>query len=201
MEKIGEIAKIRLIAVTGIPSSGKSAVCQILSSRGAYIVNADDIVHKLLSSDPEVIRQVVEILGSQVVESGKINREKVAKIVFRDDQLLKTLEALLHPRVIEEIKKTYKEIKDSSKYKLFVVEIPLLFEIHFEDWFDTTITVVADEEACKNRFMSKGFTKEQFDLRTKKQLNQIEKSKRSDITIVNNGTIKDLEEKVSNLFI
>lgn len=196
MEKIGRIVKIRSIAVTGIPSSGKSAVCEILSHQGAFVVKADDIVHNLLSTDPEIVRQVVEILGEGVIENETINRGKVAAIVFRDKKKLKDLEALLHPRVIEEIKRTYEQIKDSSKYKAFVVEIPLLFEMQLGKWFDTTITVIADDEICKNRFMNKGFTKEQFDLRKANHLSQMEKSKLSDITITNNGTIKDLEEKV-----
>jgi dephospho-CoA kinase len=199
LEKIGGSVKIKKVAVTGTLSSGKSLVCQIFADRGAYIISADSIVHRLLSSDPSIIRQVVEIFGDSIFTNGQIDRQKLAKIVFPDREKLRRLEAILHPKVIEEIKISYETVKNSPLFRVFVAEVPLLFNIGFQSWFDTVIAVVSDPNKSLKRFMDKGFSSREYELRSKELLSSEEIARRSHTIIINDGSIEDLYANVNQI--
>lgn len=186
------------LAVTGGIASGKSAVCQIFQNLGAYCVSLDLVVHQLLSSDNDLIQNVVSLLGEEILSEGVIDRKKVAQHVFTSPVLLEKLEKLIHPRVQVEMEKRLTQAKG---YTLFVVEIPLLFETGMESWFDKTIAVVADETECLTRFCKSGeYKKEDYFQRMKRQLLPAEKAKRANFIINNNGSLHDLTSQVSALY-
>ena len=95
--------KSKKIAITGNLASGKSTVCQFFKEQGAYVVSSDEIVHQLLSPETNIGKKVIALLGKDIVVEDRLNREAIAKIVFRDRQLLLRLEELLHPEVQKEI--------------------------------------------------------------------------------------------------
>ncbi|HRD55910.1 MAG TPA: dephospho-CoA kinase [Parachlamydiaceae bacterium] len=187
-------------AVTGGLSCGKSSVCRFFEELGAYVVSADEIVHKLLSSNQEIIQETVKLLGSDILINNQIDRLKIAKKVFDHPLLLNALETLLHPAVQKEIKDQYECKKNEGSASLFIAEIPLLFEINANFFFDFTIAVIADEKICKERFQKTGHTKEEFASRQKRQLGNVEKSEKADYTIVNNGSLKELKTAVIELY-
>ena len=164
-------------------------MCDLLKAHNAYVLKADDIVHDLLSQDAITIQQVKEEFGESVIQNGKVDRKTLATRVFtRPDQLNK-LEQILHPKVVQTIKNAY-----TSTDKLFVVEIPLLFEIGFDTWFDEILFVTANKELSKKRFIAKGFTEEQFEKRLKRFLPNRESK---NITLIeNNGSLEELKQQV-----
>lgn len=197
MEKIGESVKIKTIAVTGDISSGKSTVCQLLSSLGAYVVIADEIVHSLLQNDPSCIEKVVNAFGKEVLnEEGHISRKALANIVFDNVKKLAKLESILHPKVIAEIKKSYETAKSSPSKSMFVVEFPLLYEIEFDSWFDQVIYVKAPKELAKKWFLAKGFSEETYKERSLRLLNTELKKNRADVVIDNSGSKENLKQQV-----
>lgn len=187
--------KLRKAAITGGVSCGKSEVCRFLQELGAYTVSADTIVHQLLSPDTKLGRQVIDLLGSEIVVEGQIDRKKVAEKVFTSRGLLDKLEKIIHPAVYEAIENEYLFASKKGAYALFVAEIPLLFETGGERFFDKTFAVVADEDKCKKRSKS-----DDYDLRMERQLSQEEKAKRADIVITNNGSIEDLKKQAEEIF-
>ncbi len=199
MEKIGGNAKIKKIAITGSLSAGKSTVAELLKPLGAYVLKADDIVHNLLSQDVIIIQKIKEMFGTEILSEAKVDRRLLADLVFKDPKKLKSLEDVLHPKVIEAIQETYAHIKGSDNYKAFVVEFPLLFEIHFDTWFDQIIYVTAEKELCKKRFLQKGFSEKQFKSREKRFLPESQKLSKSDIIIENNGSLENLNNHLRNL--
>ena len=186
--------KLAKIAITGGVASGKSTVCQFFQEMGAYVVNADAIVHELL--DTTLGKQVLLLFGQEIVENGKLNRKKVAGIVFEDPQKLKKLEALLHPAVLAKIEEQYVEASRTVGHSLFVVEIPLLFEIHGESFYDVVVAILSDEAAARSRF-ARGF--EEYDRRMKRQLSPNQKAARAGYKILNYGTLADLKKEVVKL--
>ena len=188
---------LKKVAVTGGLASGKSAVCHILEEYGACVVNADSLVHQLLSTDASVIEKVVKKLGPEVISDYQIDRSKVAKQVFSHKEKLQELENILHPAVFHAIHDLYKAASATNKYSSFVVEIPLLYETKNESWFDIVVVVMADKEICIRRAIERGSTLEEYNARMARQLSPEEKAQKADVVIYNNGTYEILKEQVS----
>ena len=188
--------KLVKIAIIGGVASGKSSACQFFHELGASVVNADEIVHELLRSDPDLQAKIRQELGSEVLKNGKLDRQSIAKKVFGDDKQLKSLEALIHPRVLRKIEDLYTEACKKKKYTSFVVEIPLLFEIQGESFYDYVIDVLTDESIAKKRFQEKGFQPSDYDQRMKRQLSPDQKAAKSNYVLQNNGSLEDLKKQV-----
>ncbi|MBS0654321.1 MAG: dephospho-CoA kinase [Verrucomicrobia bacterium] len=192
---------LRKIAVTGGLSSGKTTVCRMFQQLGAYIVNADQITHQLLSSDTSLRQQLITFLGDAILTDGLIDRSKMAKVVFESPALLRKAEELIHPRVSERIEQEWQKAVSEQKYPLFIVEIPLLFEASMQHGYDASIAVVSEEAACIKRFcMSGEHGKAEYFSRASRQLPQSEKAKKAVYIINNDGTLPELKEKVASLY-
>src|SRR5437773_9129453 len=90
------------VAITGGIGAGKSAALEAFARHGAATRSSDEIVHRLLRSDPDVRRELVERFGPEVIGRDGADRAEVARIVFNDPEQLDWLEELLHPRVVQE---------------------------------------------------------------------------------------------------
>lgn len=189
--------KLIKVAVTGCIACGKSSVCQFFKEYGAHVVSADEIVHQLLNPDTTVGQKVIALVGSEIVVNHQIDRSKIAQKVFNHPSLLHSLEAILHPAVMMEIKREYMAAKASPSI-LFVAEIPLLFEAGYEHFFDYVITVDADEKICLKRFKKRGVLYDASELKRREErlLNKQEKINRADFVIYNNGSLSDMRESV-----
>lgn len=188
--------KLKKIAITGTLSSGKSVVCDFLEKHGAYLVSSDKIVHQLLSTDTDCIKQVINLLGSVALTNQELDRKKIANTVFSDAALLRKLEQILHPRVLEEIKKEYEIAKKTPKTKLFVAEVPLLFEAQWEPFFDHTVYIQSSKEKCIHRSNK---TPQEYEKRMQFQLVPEKKQERAEFTIKNEGTLAELKRQVNQL--
>jgi dephospho-CoA kinase len=190
---------LKKVAVTGGIASGKSTVCRFFQEHGAFILSADEIVHKLLSLHSDIGKKVIALLGEDIVVEGALSREVIAQKIFWDSDLLKSLEELLHPEVQRAIEEQYNLILKRS-YTLFVVEVPLLFESHLESFYDAKITVIADEKICKDRFLQRtGKTPSEFERRTQRLISEEEKIKMADFIIENNSHLTDLKKLVTQI--
>lgn len=187
------------IAVTGGLSSGKSTVCQLFKELGAYVVSADEIVHRLLTPETSIGQQIIHLFGPDILTNGHMDRSKIAKKAFSDPKLLKALEHLIHPVVQHEIEKEY--LRSCTKYPLFVAEIPLLFESGFYADYTATVAVVASVEKCKERYEKKNIGKIiDYQQRSANQLSTEEKAARAKYVIDNNCSLEELKIAVSKLY-
>ncbi len=181
---------LKKIAVTGGVASGKTTVCQFFKELGATVVVADEIVHDLFKGD--LRKKIVAEFGELIVKEGQIDRKALADLAFNDPEKLRKLERLIHPAVLKKIEEEYR----AAQGNCFVVEIPLLYEIGAEDFYDVVVVVVADEKIARRRFQ---MGEEEYDLRMKRQLSLEEKAKRADYVIENNSTLEELQNKVVQL--
>jgi len=192
--------KSKKVAITGGTASGKSTVCKVFQDLGAIAVDADRIVHELLSSDANLGQQIVRLLGEAVLENGKLNRRRIADKVFKDPEILHVLEKILHPAVLRKIEERYQMACQNGFDGLFVAEIPLLYEIGADASFDAVVVVLSDPQKCRERFRHTGYAEEEYERRMKRQWQPDEKARRADYVIRNNGSLEALRKQAAELF-
>lgn len=191
---------LKKVAVTGGLSSGKSTVCQIFRGLGSHVISADAIVHQLLSPNTSLGQEVIKLLGVEIVINQTIDRKSIANKVFSNPQLLNQLEKILHPAVLNEMKKEYQIANDLGS-PLFVAEVPLLFEAGQESWFDVIIAVHANKENQRRRFLaSTGHSEEEYDLRMSRQIDPAQKAEKANYVLFNDGDLASLEKQVIHLY-
>ncbi len=188
---------VPFIGLTGGIGAGKSTALEALERLGAAVLSTDRIVHELYD-DPAVRDAVVERFGSSVLSGGRIDRPAVAKAAFATDEDRAWLEGVLWPRVGDRMRTWREELQSSREPpRAGVVEVPLLFESGMDDVFDATIAVVADEDIRAERAGARGH--ESLEARSKRQLTQDEKAQRATYTVVNDGSVEQLESKLSSI--
>lgn len=195
--------KLRKVAVTGGLSCGKSSVCRFFKKFGSYTVSADEIVHQLLSPVTTIGQNIIKLFGNDIIINNQIDRSKIAQKVFNQPALLNSLERILHPAVQQEIVKHYEQAIKLGQAKLFVAEIPLLFEAGTENFYDVVITVIAKPDISEKRFQkATGYDTAEFEKRSSRQMSLEEKAERADYIIENNGSLEELEvntKKIMNI--
>jgi dephospho-CoA kinase len=181
------------VGLTGGIGAGKSEALRALERLGAATLSTDAVTHELLTGD-EVRDLLVAELGQEVAPDGRIDRGAVASRVFGDDGKRKWLESVLWPRVGEQVAQFRETAEDCP---LAVVEVPLLFESGMEAVFDKTIVVVADEDVRAERAAARGH--QLVEARAARQLSQDEKAQKADFVVRNDGTVEELEVKLSEV--
>jgi dephospho-CoA kinase len=194
---------LRKVAVAGGLSCGKSSVCRVLHQLGAYVISADAVVHQLLSSDTNLCREVVHLLGPTILRNKEIDRSQVGRIVFRNPELLSKLESLLHPAVYREMNSEYeKQLRSVEPPFLFIAEVPLLFESGGEVEFEKTVVVASDPELCCERFMkATGNDASEYWRRADRQMPIEKKIELADYVIYNNGTLEELRKQTEKIYL
>jgi dephospho-CoA kinase len=192
-----------IIGIAAAPAGGKSTVAAHLAALGATWINADKIAHEVLEM-PLVIQRVTERFGADVLGAdGKIQRHKLAKLVFGDDDDsrmgLRYLESLIHPPTRELILKRIAEARDAGTAAT-VLDIPLLFENNWaavcdEIWFVDTAPEIQNQ-AAKQR----GWSAETLASRQARQLSITDKRRLSTRIIPNHGTLSELTGHVDKLW-
>jgi dephospho-CoA kinase len=186
---------VPFIGLTGGIGAGKSAALEALERLGAAVLSTDRVVHELYDA-PDVRDSVRERFGESVAPGGVVDRPSVARVAFATSEDREWLEGLLWPRVGERIHAWRGELEHRiPPPRAAVVEVPLLFEAGMEREFDATIAVIADEETRAARAGARGH--HALDERSARQLSQREKAERAMYTVVNDGTIDQLQEKLS----
>jgi dephospho-CoA kinase len=187
------MARVPFVGLTGGIGAGKSEALRALGRLGAATLSTDAVTHELLATG-EVRDLLVAQLGAEIAPRGTIDRSAVASRVFADDEKRSWLEAVLWPRVGERVAQFREAVEDAPAA---VVEVPLLFESGMEAVFDKTIAVVADEDLRAERAAARGH--ELVEARATRQLTQDEKAQRADFVVHNDGTLDDLEAKLSDV--
>jgi dephospho-CoA kinase len=184
-----------LIGLTGGIGAGKSEALAALERLGAATLSTDAVVHELYG-EPDVRDAVVQRWGPDMAPGGEADRAAIARAAFASDDDRAWLEGLIWPRVGARIA-AWREALDTREPApvAAVIEVPLLFEAGMDGAFDATIAVVADEAVREGRAGARGHAA--LDERSARQLPQDEKARRATHTVVNDGSLEELEEKLS----
>ena len=91
---------MKTLVVTGGIGSGKSTVCRYFASRGIPVYDSDSRTRSLYDRCPELVSRIGEVLGCSVTgPDGRIDRRKLASVIFSDSSMLEKLEGIVHPAV------------------------------------------------------------------------------------------------------
>ena len=182
------------IGLTGGIAAGKSTALAAFERLGAATISSDAVVHELLDSEP-LLGRLTERWGEDVAPDGRVDRNKIGGIVFADPDELGWLESQIHPLVGERIGAWLGSLPADAE--VAVVEVPLLFEGEMAPVFDTTVAVVTADEVRRARAEARGHTL--VGEREARQLSQEEKAERAEHVIENDGTVEELEQRLSAL--
>lgn len=178
-------------AITGNIASGKSQVENFLISLGFSVIDSDKINHNLIMYNSDVISELKNTFGDEIIENSVISKEKLAQIVFNIPQKKSQLEQILHYRIKKAIDTFFEQHKNEN---IVFASVPLLFEAEWEKNFDKIIFVSADENIRLKRLMNRN--NYSFDVAKKRIMAQdAEKSKikKSDFVILNNSDLENLK--------
>lgn len=189
---------VPFVGLTGGMGAGKSTALAALERLGAAVLSTDAVVHELYAHDGRLRSAVVERWGADVAPDGVVDRAAIARRVFADAHERRWLEGLLWPMVGERVAAWLAQARAQQPAPpAAVVEVPLLFEAGMEGAYDATIAVVADEPVRAARAAARDHALP--DERDARQLSQEEKERRATYTVRNNGSERDLQEKLSDV--
>jgi dephospho-CoA kinase len=175
---------MKVVCLTGGIGSGKSMVGRIFNSLGIPVYNADEAAHSLYEKYPELTGRIAkEISEESIDKSGKINRKRLAEIVFADEKKLSILNSIVHPAVQAD----FENWLASNKQAAYIVkEAAILFESGAYTACNTIITVTSPLDLRISRIRERDHkTKAETELIISRQLDDEEKIRRSDFVIVN----------------
>jgi len=191
-----------LIGLAGGIGAGKSTVARMLSELGAGVIRSDELAGDEINQ-PEVIAALRDWWGSDVLgEDGRVDRQKVASIIFADPAQRRRLEALLHPRVQSRRAALIDEYEKDARLKAIVLDSPLLYEVDLDLICDAVVFVEAalptrEERSEKSRNWAPG----ELTRREKNQQPLDTKRARADYTVDNNSTLASLRRQVESVFL
>lgn len=188
------------IGLTGGLASGKSTVAEILEDLGAAVLDADDVVRALYRDGAEGSEAARDLFGPRVLgPDGRVDRTRLAGIVFTDAQARHALEARIHPLVGQARARFFAEA-EAAGAAVAVVEASQLIEAGTEGDYDRVVLVMAPDEERVRRWGMKGGDPEDARRRIAAQLAAGVARERADDLVVNNGTREDLRRKVTELW-
>lgn len=171
------------VGVTGGIGSGKTLVCKVFETLGIPVFYADDEAKRVMSDNGDVRDQLKALIGRDAYEDGTLNRPYIASRIFRDRDLLKQMNAIVHPVVHEEFK-TWVENQGHAPY--VIEEAALLFESGAAQRLDTIVEVYASEETRIRSVCERdGVVEEKVRERMRNQMDEEEKRRLADHVILN----------------
>lgn len=189
-----------IIGILGGIASGKSTVAKELAKRGCVVIDADRIAKQLLLSK-NVKKQIRDKFGRGVFDAdGRINKKKLAKVVFAGARAVKAINAIIHPGVFEKTEELIKEYNRRPAVKAIVLDMPLLAEVGWNKKCDKLIFIRCDDRIRLKRAQKKGVLKEN---ELKKRENfQISLDKKAGMAqyIIENNDLSELIRQIEKLF-
>ena len=181
-----------VVGLTGTFGSGKSTVGKFFRRLGVHVLDADRLVHEALRKNSAAYRKIKRLFDPSILKTnGEIDRHALAAQIFQSTQKRRKLEHIIHPYVFRRIRESVRKVRTG----IVIVEIPLLFETHYDKYLDRAITVNVGKRRLIRRLRARNFSLSEIEARLKAQLPLPVKVKKSDFVINNNNELdKTLKE-------
>jgi len=210
----------RLIGITGGIATGKSTVSETLKDLGYVVICADEIVHEFYDTHHPLFPKLFKLFGKKFLKPDQgtveektpdrsrttagdifqqshqiLDRQKIAKAVFEDQNLKKKLEDLLHPEVRRQMEERT-GLLSKQGHKIIFWDVPLLFESKMEALFEKILCVASSQENQIERLKKRGVPLKEALRRVASQMSLREKIKKSHYILHNNRSKSELKKKI-----
>ena len=193
------------VGLTGGVACGKSTVAKMFADLGATIIDADVVAHELYRPGHEVLKQLVQHFGPEILKAdGELDRAKLATLVF-DGGRVEELNKIVHPAVIRQQHEWMRALGEKDPDAVAIVEAALILEAGAKDHFDRIIVVTCKPAQKVARFaqrtgLSEDAARADVDRRTKAQMPDEEKARRADFVIDNSGSPEETRQQVQRIY-
>ena len=186
----------RIIGITGGIASGKSTVTEFLRQLGYQVIDADQVVHELQEPGGRLYQALLSTFGPAILqEDGRLDRPKLGAMIFGNPQLLAQSSQIQNQIIREELAGRRDLLAETED--IFFMDLPLLFELQYEDWFDQIWLVDVTKETQLSRLMTRNaLSQVEAEKRIAAQLSLQEKRKRVDVLIGNNGSLEETRQQL-----
>jgi dephospho-CoA kinase len=185
------------IGLTGGIASGKSAVAAFLRELGFPVLDADSVAHKLMEPGQTAHDEILQTFGAEFANAdGKIDRAKLATLVFADPTKLKQLNAILHPRVERAVFEQFEEWQRSGVRDAAFVEAALLIEAGIAKNLDALIVAWSENEQQVDRMRARGMNETDAKRRMAAQLPLEEKLRQATYMVDCSGSLEETRAQV-----
>lgn len=193
---------MRIVGLTGGIGSGKSTVTDYLVSKGFYVLDADKIAREIVLPGSEMLIELSSVFGKGILqEDGSLDRKKLGDIVFSDAEKKKTLDRLMHTRILELIHERILQFREETEHaKAIFIDAPLLFETGLDQSADEIWVIDVDDETRIRRIMARdGLQREEILKRIESQMTREEKNSRANVILDNTGEPEALYRQIDEL--
>lgn len=189
------------VGLTGGIGSGKSTASQHFSSLGAYVINADEEAKNLISTNETVQNELIAEFGTDIIDgTGSVNKKKLARIAFQDQDHQQRLNSVVHPYIYNLIDKEFNQVLNVGKHGIFIVDGALIFESGYDVHLDYVIVVTAQLKHRMERALGREtLSREEILKRIEFQWPEKEKVNLADFVVHNDGTEKELHKNIEGL--
>jgi dephospho-CoA kinase len=190
------------VGLTGGIASGKSTVSEAFARLGAKVLDADEVAREVVLPGKPAWTKLRHTFGSEFFHpDGRLNRNKLRRLVFANPEERSKLNAIVHPEVMKEINSRFEQLTSSAEHAVVLVDIPLLIEVGVAHRFDKVVVVYANESVQVMRLMQRdGLSREEARQALSVQIDLRGKAKKADFVIDNSGTPGETQAQVEKVW-
>lgn len=189
----------KIIGITGGIASGKSTVVAEIRKQGYQVIDADQVVHELQEKGGKLYQTLVEWLGNNILqENGELDRQKLGQVIFGNKEMMAKSSSLQNEIIRQELANRRNQLAQTEE--VFFMDIPLLIELDYMDWFDEVWLVYVDEKTQLDRLVMRNhYTHSEAQKRIASQMSTEAKKAYADKLLDNRGNLQALKEQVDRL--
>src|SRR6267378_5281763 len=191
---------MRILGLTGGIGSGKSMVAQMFAQLGAVVVDADQLAREVVEPGQPALQEIAASFGPEVLLSdGRLDRPKLAGIIFADPAERAKLDAITHPRIRARMDEEIGARRSGPG--VLLLDIPLLYENYRINLVEKVIVVWVDSPTQLRRLRQRGgLSAEAARQRINAQMPLDAKRARADHVIDNSGRLEDTRRQVEAIY-